>query len=379
MNRTTIAAPEHPFSHAPDHIIKRFTLATCFLGKLASLVLELNYMITIGVLAYLPSQRHRDLLDGTLASLKQQQGVPKFQVILIDNGNFGLADWLKDRARMHGCTYFRRPNSEIAAARDWVMQLDSKYVGFVDSDVELPTNWIMRMSAELDSDRELMAVASSNRPPMGESLLDDALRAMFQVPWVFLSSPQSLQVKSGIVKVAHLPACAVIYRRDAVLKVGGFDCNFTSVCEDLELSQRLNQVGYLAMVGGHEVTHRQDRELSFWLKRMFRYGWGQVEVMRKHPRQMLSRKAAMIPLFFLGLFVIFLAIQGETQPALVFYGLYFTLTAGGIFWRNRGQNWRTLSYSVLVALGTHVCYLLGMIAGAFGLKRNPSPESTQTL
>ena len=342
-------------------------------------------MITIGVLAYIPTARHRELLERTLASLAVQIGAPRFQTVLVDNGNVdgdgqsGTSKWLEALAQRYGALYVRRENREIAAARDLVMHGESygeaRFVGFVDSDVEVPPGWVASMVAELDRDLDLVAVASSNRPPRGESAFEEALGALFQVPWNYLGSPQALQQTGGFRDVDHLSSCAVLYRREAVFEVGGYDSRFTVVCEDLELSRRLRQVGKLRLLGVQPVIHRQDRGEFGWWRRMYRYGWGQIEVMRKHPDTILSLKGALVPLFFVGGYLARKAAGGDEGPFFLALSLYLLLSVGGVFVCNRSRSLAALLRASVLTIGTHVAYVLGMLAGVTEFGRNP-PSAT---
>lgn len=336
-------------------------------------------MITIGVLAYIPTARHRELLERALASLAGQIGAPRFQTVLVDNGNVAsdrqseTSKWLEALAQRYRAHYVRRENREIAAARDLVVHGESRFVGFIDSDVEAPPNWVAQMAAELDRDLDLVAVASSNRPPRGESAFEDALGALFEVPWNFLGSPQALQQIGAFRDVDHLSSCAVLYRREAVLEVGGYDYRFTVVGEDLELSRRLRRVGKLRLLGVQPVIHRQDRSEFGWWRRMFRYGWGQIEVMRKHPAAILSLKGALILLVCFVIYLGMWATRGEPRPLYAVLALYLLLAVGGVLVRN----WSSLPVATLLraavlTVGTHLAYTLGMLIGIIGLGNPPS-------
>lgn len=352
-------------------------MATCFLGNVLLVILESREMITIGVLAYIPTARHRELLERTLVSLTKQEGAPAFQTLLVDNGNEdsghldGTSNWLKFLAERHGASYLRRETREIAAARDLVVRSEARYVGFVDSDVEAPPTWLADLVAELDRDQSVVAVASSNRPPLGESAFEDALWALFQAPWNFLGSAQAFQQSGGFRDVDHLSSCAVLYRREAVLRVGGYDTRFTVVCEDLELSRRLRSEGRLRLLGTAPVIHRQDLSERAWWSRMFRYGWGQIEVMRKHPSAVFSLKGALIPLFFLALLAGLLALRGNLLPLALLIAFYLLVAIGGVLLRNRKLPHSTRLRAIVLTAGTHVSYVLGMLAGVLGLFRNP--------
>ncbi len=341
-------------------------------------------MIAIGVLAYIPSPRHRELLQRALISIRSQQGAPEYTLTIIDNGNESgsTRTWLGEIAVRFQARIVRRENREIAAARDLFLRELSEgaeFCAFVDSDVELPTNWLRVLSdAALEiqpAKSPTVAIASINRPPEKASAFNDALQCFFSSRLAILGAAQALQAEEPE-EVKHLSSCAVLYHRASALAAGGYRMHYTQVCEDLEFSFRLKTKGRFVLLASPAVTHLQDESEGPWFARMYRYGWGQIEVMRDHSAHIWSLKlippiamtalvVAILRAFFLGrndfLVLIFL-LYGALVPASVMFA------ASRI-----GQPTTTALRAVLVAAGSHFAYSLGSFMGVLGVHRNPRP------
>lgn len=360
--------------------------------------------IALGVIAYIPNSRQRDLLERALESISTLETDEPVNLVLVDNGNRdpGARKFILDLAVRFHARYLRRATSDIAAARDLVLleTTGARYFGFVDSDVEVPPTWLVRLRAELDHNEKVVGAATPNHPPRGSSPFEDILNLLMRVSWNSLGSAQTRQLEISerqkglqegapgrspeksqkkslkkMVQVGHLSSCAVLYRRNAVLEVGGYNHNFTSVCEDLELSVRLSRIGEFRLLAEPAVIHRQDISAVPWLKRIFRYGWGQIEVMRAHPRQIFSLKGALLPLSLIFLLLIVVALVGKDwRPVLFFLTLYIVPVWGGVFCFNRKAPLLQKFFAGWLTMGTHFAYVFGMILGLFRIKTNPNLE-----
>lgn len=364
------------------HYFRRFPLATCFPSSYHSAV------IAIGVLAYIPSLRHRELLQRTLVSIRTQQGAPAYTVTIVDNGNESASTqvWLRELSTAFQARLVRRENREIAAARDLFLRELSEgadFCAFVDSDIELPLNWLAELyktaTSGKPSERPVAAVASVNRPPAQESAFNDALLCFFSSRLALLGAAQALQVETPE-DVTHLSSCAVLYHRASALAAGGYRTRYTMVCEDLEFSYRLKSKGRFVLLPEPAVTHRQDEGEGPWFARMYRYGWGQIEVMRDHSDHAKSLKLipplAMAVLFF-ALFRT--AVFGRPDVLVFVLMTYMALIPTSVMSSaSRLRKPLTTAFrAVGIAAGSHFVYALGSFLGICGVHRNPPSAERQ--
>lgn len=339
-------------------------------------------MIAIGVLAYIPSLRHRELLRRTLVSIRAQQGAPAFTLTIVDNGNESASTqvWLQEVATTFQARLVRRENHEIAAARDLFLREISEgadFCAFVDSDIELPPNWLQALcqvaTVSMPSERPIAAIASVNRPPLKESAFNDALLCFFSSRLALLGAEQALQVEVPE-EVNHLSSCAVLYHRASALAAGGYRAGYTMVCEDLEFSYRLKARGRFILLAEPAVTHRQDESEGPWFARMYRYGWGQIEVMRDHPEH--ARSLKVIPPLAMAtlLFALFRAVAlGRPDVLVLLMMVYAALVPTSVMMAaSRLRKPLTTAFrAVGIAAGSHFAYALGSFLGVLGVHRNP--------
>ncbi len=262
----------------------------------------------------------------------------------------------------------RRPVNNMGAARDFALRSSSTaLLAFVDADVELPPNWLRSLQQALRANPEIWGVASANRPPTDETGFHASL-ALLLGSWLgHLGSSQAWRPRWAT-KVRHLSTSAAIFRRDRLLSVGGFNAKFSRVAEDLELGVRAAKTGaQFLLLPGPVVVHRQTPQWRSWSARMFRYGWGQIEVWRVHPREIFSRKLIPLIAAWLGVALIALSFkQSSPWPLCYAMLIHATLLAASLprVWTPVGLR------ALLLGLITHISYAAGMWLGQWGLVRN---------
>lgn len=196
---------------------------------------------------------------------------------------------------------------------------------------------------------------------------------------VHLGSTQVIQLPASThqnikkLKVSHVPTCAGLFHVKTLFNVGGFNEAFSLVCEDLEMSYRLKKMGSLWLLSAPVAIHRQDRQWQDWAKRMFRYGWGQIEVYRCHPEHLQTKK--IIPLIAGAVVVVALlaALFGYSAGIKLLIVAYLALVAAPLILRGVSKSkMEEAFYACWISLVTHVSYSAGMWAGLLGFYRNPA-------
>lgn len=286
---------------------------------------------------------------------------------------------MRDIAKECACRYVRRELNNLGAARDQALhQTDTEFLAFVDADVELPSAWAQTMQRYLADDRnaDCSGVASVLVTPL-ESAFDRAMALALSTPLTHLGATQAHRVTAAV-GVRHLATAAVLFRRQRLIDAGGFSSLFSRVCEDLELSYRLLSrtpemlSSRLVLLPQPAVIHRQDQSLSGWACRVFRYGWGQIEVARVHHRHIFTRKIIPLLVGALGAEGLGLALSGRPMILALLAAQYLAIVVGVIVGSAlvRHQIAAVPRALVIVAV-THVAYILGMWAGVAGFCRNP--------
>ncbi len=321
-----------------------------------------NSLAPVGVTVVVVAHNEESRISDCIGSLAQQiaKGV-KVELILIDDGSTDRTVELA-YAAAPGLTVISNPSQSISSNRNCGLRAASHpYVAFIDADCAAPTHWLATLArgmCELSSlDGEpVAAVGGANVPPAGETPFYDALALMLNTRLGSRGSVQGM-VFDQARQVAHLPGLNVLYNKEALEKVGGWDERFALIGEDEDLSRRLALAGFsLFFVPEAVVVHRQRSNFRAWAKNMFTYGKGRMWLIRHHPTAFES--GLLIP---------------PLLPLLLWaYLPVIAVISLGLAWRsNRLDLWPRLA---LLYATTHVSYGLGQWAGLFsvqdGVQRN---------
>ena len=192
-----------------------------------------------------PNFNGRRWLPGCLDSLAAQTLAPA-EVVVVDNGSSdGSAALASERPGVRVLQLSRNLGFAAAANRG-IAATDADGVALVNTDVVLAPDWLERMVAALSSAPDVGAVACKmvdlDDPTVlydaGDVLRRDGVceqRGRFERDEGRFDEPG---------EVFAACAGAALYRRGAVLDVGGFDERFFLYLEDVDLGLRLRLAGW---------------------------------------------------------------------------------------------------------------------------------------
>ncbi len=185
-------------------------------------------------------------LDGVLTSI-EQQSVQPLEVIVVDNGSTdGSREHLAAKWPEVDVVHWDENRGFAAAANDGFHRCTGEFVALVNTDIELETDWLERAEAALARNPAAASVATkmldlkdpSRIYDTGNFLRRDGAceqRGRFREDRGQFDEPG---------EVWSACAGAAIYRRSAVMEVGGFDERFFTYLEDVELGLRLRLNGW---------------------------------------------------------------------------------------------------------------------------------------
>ena len=185
-------------------------------------------------------------LPACLAAVEAQSR-PADEVLIVDNGS---TDASVDVALEH-CPRARvlrlgRNTGFAFAANRGIEGAPADVVALVNTDVELAPDWLARTAARLEADPHLGAVATKMVDLADRSRLYDAgdvLRrdGVCEQRGRFTADDGRFDAPGEVFAAC---AGAALYRRAAVLGVGGFDERFFAYLEDADLGLRLRLAGW---------------------------------------------------------------------------------------------------------------------------------------
>jgi len=163
-------------------------------------------------------------------------------------------------------------HTRAGACRIGVENAKGILVAFTDADCIPQEDWLEKLIKEMNTD--IMGVGGGIKN-LGENIWEKSINYAMDT---FLGSANSVQGRFFKNKryVNSISGCNSLYRREDILKVGGFDVHL-STAEDTELNKKLLKFGKLLYTPDAIILHNHTRGLKEFGKRMFQYGYGRAK------------------------------------------------------------------------------------------------------
>lgn len=224
----------------------------------------------------IPNWNGERWLPGCLAAIFAQSHLPR-AVVVVDNGSTDRSVALLSEHYPQVKLIAVAENEGFAsAANRGIAAVDCEAVALINTDVVLAKDWLARMGAALAAHPECASIAckmvdledASIFYDTGDFLRRDGVceqRGRFQRDHGQYDRP-------GPVFAAC--AGAALYRKSAVVAVGGFDQRYFCYLEDVDLGLRLALAGWschyepaVARHAGGGSSHRLRRPVDAWVER----------------------------------------------------------------------------------------------------------------
>lgn len=292
----------------------------------------MNPLVSIIIICW----NSREYLPRCLSGLAAQT-YRDFEVILIDNGSTdeSTAGLLGNYPNINLRLERFEKNQGFAVANNIGARLArGKWLALLNSDAFPEPAWLEQLLQAAENNPEFTFFASRQIQANAPELLDGAGDAyhVSGLAWrQYLGYPAD---QFGLVSREVFSACAAaaLYSREAFLRVGGFDEDFFSYYEDVDLSFRLRLQGFRCLyvpdavvkhVGSVSVGARSDFSLYHWQRNLI---WSFVQNM---PSALLWRT---LPFHIL---------------ANIIFQIHFTLRGhGAILWKAKVDALRGLSLAL---------------------------------
>lgn len=271
-------------------------------------------------IALVVRNEERNLGDALASLVPDTHPSFPWEIIVVDNNSSDATRAAFERFRLahpaFTCRWIDHSPNHLGRARARAVN-EAAYdtVAFLDGDCRAPRSWARDGYSSLRAlaarDPHALGLGSGNRVAADGTPFAEALRLVLSSWFGGLNTVQA-RPRRAPVRLSHIPTCNIFYVKSRLLALGNFSADFSRVCEDLELHQRAAARGFwLHYQPGLEVEHHHRSHYGAWAEKMFRYGWGQIEVARLYPRHLLGIKA--LPL----LFVSFLAVGAVFYPQFI--------------------------------------------------------------
>lgn len=200
---------------------------------------------------------------------------PDYEVIVVDDGS---TDHSGDIAAASCVHLIRTPNRGLSAARNTGLgAATGEIVAYIDDDAYPDPQWLKYLVHTLVEPAGANHAGSGgpNLPPAGDSWIADCVA---RAP----GGPSQVLISDRLAE--HIPGCNMAFRRRCLEAVGGFDAQFRTAGDDVDLCWRLQQRGWtLGFSHAAVVWHHRRNSVRRYLRQQIGYGRAEALLECKWP------------------------------------------------------------------------------------------------
>jgi GT2 family glycosyltransferase len=209
----------------------------------------------------------RECLDGLMAL-----DYPDSQLIVVDDGSTDATRAIASEfpvrvlsAGGHGLGHARNVGLEASTG---------EIVAYIDDDAWPDPDWLRYLAAEFLTTDHAAVGGPNVAPPDAPAVA----RCVDQAPGI----PTHVLISDRIAE--HIPGCNMAFRRDRLEAIGGFDPQFTTAGDDVDVCWRIQERGWtLGFSPGATVVHRRRDSIRAYARQQRSYGRAEALLERKWP------------------------------------------------------------------------------------------------
>ena len=208
------------------------------------------------------------------------QSLPRaqYEVIVVDDGSTDRSGEIV--RQFPGVTYVRQDNAGPSTARNTgIILAKGVFIAFADSDCICPPAWLETFIRYLRQHPEAGGIGSGQVSPPDDSAFGRALQGFLETAGLLGGY---VKIEIVATETDHNASCNVMYRRKALLEIGGFRHKLFPG-EDVDLDKRLVEQGYTIWFCPEiPVQHYRPSTRKAWHRMLWKYGRSSGDNVRIH-------------------------------------------------------------------------------------------------
>jgi GT2 family glycosyltransferase len=225
--------------------------------------------ISVVVCSYNGARTIRDCFEGLL-----QLEYPNFEVIVVNDGS---TDTTAAITQEYGFRLISTENRGLSNARNTGLQAaKGEIVAYIDDDAYPDPHWLTYLAATFLSTTHV-GVGGPNLAPPGDGAIAECVANAPGGP---------VHVLLTDCEAEHIPGCNMAFRTSALRAIGGFDAQFRTAGDDVDVCWRLQQRGWtLGFSPAAMVWHHRRNSLRAYWKQQIGYGRAEALLEKKWPEK----------------------------------------------------------------------------------------------
>src|SRR5881296_45399 len=225
--------------------------------------------VSVVVCSYNGAPTIRDCLEGL-----SRLAYPNYEVIVVDDGS---TDDTAAIARRYNGRLIQTENRGLANARNTGLQAATgEIVAYLDDDAYPDPQWLTYLVATFMS-TSYAGVGGPNIAPPGDGPIAECVA---QAP----GGPVHVLVTDR--QAEHIPGCNMAFRKASLDAIGGFDPQFRTAGDDVDVCWRLREFGWsLGFSPAALVWHHRRNSVRTYWKQQIGYGRAEAMLERKWPEK----------------------------------------------------------------------------------------------
>ncbi|MGO9268030.1 MAG: glycosyltransferase [Candidatus Binataceae bacterium] len=227
-------------------------------------------MVSVVICAYNAERTMRDCLE----SLRKLD-YPNYEVVIVDDGSRDSTAQIS--ADFPEFRLIRQPNKGLSVARNvGAHAANGEIVAYTDSDCVVDPHWLTLMVRAM-AENAFDGCGGPNYAPHETGWVEGCVAASPGAP---------CHVLVGDDRAEHLAGCNMIFRKAALLELGGFDPQFTAAGDDVDICWRMLDAGFtLGFCPSAFVWHFRRNTVKAYYGQQRGYGKAEAMLFPKYPER----------------------------------------------------------------------------------------------